>query len=221
MVISIDGPAASGKSTTAKLLANKLGFIHLNSGLLYRAVTYLYLNKYIFVLDEEYIRDFFLNNELNLHGENLDKVLFNGSDISKYLSMENINKTINDISNNLVIRKILVEKQRILSLNKNIVCEGRDIGTVVFPSAKFKFYLSADLESRALRRFCELSKDNKSVSKNDVLQNLINRDKNDINRQHSPLRKAEDAIEINTTNMSIDEQVKQLYKQIKQGTIND
>lgn len=220
MVISIDGPAASGKSTTAKLLANKLGFIHLNSGLLYRAVTYLFLKKYI-ILDEESIRDFFLNNELNLYSDKLDKVLFNGSDISKYLSMENINKTINNISNNLVIRKILVEKQRILSLNKNIVCEGRDIGTIVFPSAKFKFYLNADLESRSLRRFYELSKDNKGISKEDVLKNLINRDKNDINRQHSPLRKAEDAIEINTTNMSIDEQVQQLYKQIKEGTIND
>jgi cytidylate kinase len=221
MVISIDGPAASGKSTTAKLLANKLNFIHLNSGLLYRGVTYLFLKGNIITLDEISIDNFFLKNEFNLGGEKLNKVIWNNQNISKYLFMENINKAINDISNNHLIRNYLIDKQRVLSFNKDIVCEGRDIGTVVFPNADFKFYLIASIESRALRRYSELKNNNKSITRNSVMLNLINRDKNDINRECSPLRKADNAIEIDTTDMSISEQMKMLYKQIKQGTIND
>tara|TARA_B110000263_G_scaffold32288_1_gene24503 strand:+ start:370 stop:1035 length:666 start_codon:yes stop_codon:yes gene_type:complete len=221
MVISIDGPAASGKSTTAELLSNKLGFIHLNSGLLYRGITYLFLKKNIITLNESSIDNFFLKNDFNLAGENLNKVIWNSQNISQYLFMENINEAINDISNNHLIRNYLIDKQRILSFNKDIVCEGRDIGTVVFPDADFKFYLVATIESRASRRFSELKINNKHITRTSVMLNLINRDKNDINRKYSPLRKADDAIEIDTTNMSVCEQMENLYKQIKQGTIND
>ena len=221
MVISIDGPAASGKSTTAKLLANKLKFIHLNSGLLYRGITYLFLKGNIITLDEISIDNFFLKNEFNLSGKKLNKVIWNNQNISKYLFMENINEAINDISNNHLIRNYLIDKQRVLSFNKDIICEGRDIGTVVFPNADFKFYLIASIKSRALRRYSELKKNNKSITRNSVMLNLINRDKNDINRKYSPLRKADNAIEIDTTDMSIREQMKMLYKQIKQGIIND
>jgi cytidylate kinase len=221
MVISIDGPAASGKSTTAELLSNKLGFIHLNSGLLYRGITYLFLKKNIITLNESSINNFFLKNDFNLSGKNLNKVIWNSQNISQYLFMENINEAINDISNNHLIRNYLIDKQRILSFNKDIVCEGRDIGTVVFPDADFKFYLVATIESRASRRFSELKINNKYITRTSVMLNLINRDKNDINRQYSPLKKADDAIEIDTTNMTIREQMENLYKQIKQGTIND
>jgi cytidylate kinase len=135
--------------------------------------------------------------------------------------MENINEAINDISNNNLIRNYLIDKQRVLSFNKDIICEGRDIGTVVFPDADFKFYLVATIESRASRRFSELKINNSYITRASVMLNLINRDENDINRKYSPLRKADDAIEIDTTNMSIREQMENLYKQIKQGTIND
>ena len=221
MVISIDGPAASGKSTTAKLLANKLKFIHLNSGLLYRGITYLFLKGNIITLDKESIFNFFLKHEFNLCGGKLDKVIWNDQNISQYLFLEDINESINDISNNHLIRSYLIEKQRVLSFNKDIVCEGRDIGTVVFPKADFKFYLSASIESRVLRRYSELKKKNMSITKKSVMNNLINRDKNDINRKSSPLKKADNAIEIDTTDMSIVEQTRMLYKKIKQGTIND
>tara|TARA_B110000438_G_scaffold35623_1_gene35338 strand:- start:136 stop:801 length:666 start_codon:yes stop_codon:yes gene_type:complete len=221
MVISIDGPAASGKSTTAELLSNKLGFIHLNSGLLFRGITYLFLKKNIITLNESSIDNFFLKNDFNLAGENLNKVIWNSQNISQYLFMENINESINDISNSPLIRNYLIDKQRALSFNNDIVCEGRDIGTVVFPDADFKFYLVATIESRASRRFSELKINNSYITRASVMLNLINRDKNDINRQYSPLRKADDAIEIDTTNMSVCEQMENLYKQIKQGTIND
>ena len=217
MIISIDGPAASGKSTTAKLLSNKLGYIHLNSGLLYRAVTYVFIKKSLFGKFEKNLIDFFLKNKIDLKGDNLDKVFWNGIDITEKLSNENINKNINKISNNYVIREELVDKQRLLSLNRNIICEGRDIGTVVFPDAEFKFFLNASIISRVERRYEEFKKRNIMVEMEEIHSNLMNRDKNDINRNLSPLLKAEDAIEVDTTNLTIDQQVTKIYNLIKQG----
>ena len=217
MIISIDGPAASGKSTTAKLLSDKLGYIHLNSGLLYRAVTYVFVKNNLFEKFEKSLINFFLKNKIDLKGSNLDKVFWNEIDITEKLSNENINKNINKISNNYLIRKNLVDKQRLLSLNRNIVCEGRDIGTVVFPNADFKFFLNASIKSRVQRRYEELRKKNIIVDMKEVQSNLINRDKNDINRDLSPLLKAEDAIEVDTTNLAIDQQVNKIYNLIKQG----
>ena len=162
------------------------------------------------------LRIIFLN-KIDLKGSNLDKVFWNEIDITEKLSNENINKNINKISNDYLIRKNLVDKQRLLSLNRNIVCEGRDIGTVVFPNAEFKFFLNASIKSRVQRRYEELRKKNIIVDMKEVQSNLINRDKNDINRDLSPLLKAEDAIEVDTTNLAIDQQVNKIYNLIKQG----
>ena len=219
MIISIDGPAASGKSTTAKLLSDRLNYIHLNTGLFYRAVTYIYIEKNLFDKKHYSIDKFFLNNDLNLYGDKLDKVIWNNLDITKYLYNEKINSKINVISNNHLIRKYLVDKQRNVSLNKNIVCEGRDIGTVVFPNAKFKFYLNASINSRIRRRYKEFNNNNIDVNEDQIKKNLIKRDANDINRKISPLKKADDAIEIDTTNMTIEQQVENIYNKIKQGII--
>jgi len=217
MIIAIDGPGASGKSTTAKLLSRKIKFVHLNSGLLYRALTYIFIEYELLENDSLSIDDFFANNHITLEGKRLDKAIWNGSDITKYLSDEKINENINFISNNEIIRKYLVDKQRKLSINRNIVCEGRDIGTVVFPNADYKFFLIAELNSRINRRYNELKKNNSKITKEEIKINLINRDKNDIERNVSPLVKAEDAIEVDTTILSIEEQVKIIYNKIKQG----
>jgi len=219
MIISIDGPAASGKSTTAKLLSEKLNYIHLNSGLFYRAVTYIYIEENLFDNKYHSVDNFFLNNDLNLYGKKLDKVIWNNLDITQYLYNEKINSKINVISNNHLIRKYLVDKQRNVSLDKNIVCEGRDIGTVVFPNAEFKFYLNASINSRIRRRYKEFNNNDIDVSEYQIKKNLINRDTNDINRKISPLKKADDAIEIDTTNMTIEQQVENIYNKIKQGVI--
>ena len=219
MIISIDGPAASGKSTTAKLLSERLNYIHLNSGLFYRAVTYIYIEENLFDNKHHSVDKFFLNNDLNLYGDKLDKVIWNNLDITKYLYDEKINSKINVISNNHLIRKYLVDKQRNVSLDKNIVCEGRDIGTVVFPNAEFKFYLNASINSRIRRRYKEFNNNNIDVNEDQIKKNLIKRDANDINRKISPLKKADDAIEIDTTNMTIEQQVENIYNKIKQGII--
>jgi len=217
MIISIDGPAASGKSTTARLLANKLSFKHLNTGMFYRAVTYAFIQQKIFELNKESINDFFNKNALYLKGDNLDVLFLNNEDISNYLASDSINEKIHLISNNPLIRKKLVSMQRLIVKDHNIVCEGRDIGSVVFPNAEFKFFLVADIESRTLRRYNEQKKTNHSLLYEDVKQALITRDLNDTTRSNSPLIKPLDSIEVDTTDMTIDMQVDYIYKLIKQG----
>ena len=217
MIIAIDGPAASGKSTTAKLLADKIKFIHLNTGLLYRAVTYAFIKNNLINKNNFSINNFFKNNHFILSGEKLNKAFWNDSNITKYLLSEDINKNINYISNDKMIREYLVSQQRILADKRDIVCEGRDIGTVVFPDADYKFFLFASLESRINRRYIEMKSENHQIDRDEIKNNLIKRDKNDIERKNSPLLKADDAIEIDTTSISINKQVLMIYNKIKQG----
>ena len=216
MVISIDGPAASGKSTTAKLLAEKLSYIHLNTGLFYRLVTYIFIKENLFDSNQETIDNFFNNNKLELKGSNLDNVFWNDINVSSFLSSSTINEKIHIISNNAMIREKLVSMQRLIGSGKNIVCEGRDIGSVVYPDADFKFFLVADLDSRIKRRFIEEKKNNPSLIIEDVRESLTSRDFNDTNRSNSPLLKPSDSIEVDTTNMTIEMQVDYIYKLIKQ-----
>jgi len=215
MIIAIDGPAASGKSTTAALLAKKLGYIHLNSGLMYRALTYVFIEMNLIHNIPTSLDDFFNTVKLDFNGKNLDQVIYDGKNITNYLYIENINKNIKIISNNYEIRQYLIKLQRSLVKNKNVVCEGRDIGSVVFPKADFKFYLNADIDTRINRRYAEIIKNNKAISINELKNSLIKRDLNDINRKNSPLIKVEDSIEINTTELTITKQVEYLYSIIE------
>ena len=213
MIIAIDGPAASGKSTTAKLLAEKIHFIHLNSGLMYRAITYI-------IIKNNLLEDFsssmkFLFENLKFKGKHLNIVFFKGKNISDKLYSEKINKNINFVSNNIIIRKKLIQFQRSLVKNKNVVCEGRDIGSVVFPDAEFKFYLNASIDERADRRYKEVLKTNSNISKEEIINNIIVRDSNDINRKNSPLMKVKDCIELDTTRLTINQQVEYIYSIIK------
>jgi cytidylate kinase len=183
----------------------------------YRAVTYAFIQQKIFELNKESINDFFNKNALYLKGDNLDVLFLNNEDISNYLASDSINEKIHLISNNPLIRKKLVSMQRLIVKDHNIVCEGRDIGSVVFPNAEFKFFLVADIESRTLRRYNEQKKTNHSLLYEDVKQALITRDLNDTTRSNSPLIKPLDSIEVDTTDMTIDMQVDYIYKLIKQG----
>jgi len=220
MIIAIDGPAASGKSITAKLLADKLNFIHLNTGLMYRALTYLTINNKV---NSETIltKGFFKKSNLQFKGKNLDKVFFNDINITDKLYNGSIDSNIKKISNNSSIRKKIIKFQRYIVKNENVVCEGRDIGSVVFPKAEFKFFLIADLDSRILRRYNQLSRNYSKVSKKEVRKSLIERDYNDMNRIVSPLKKVEDSIEINTTLLTVDKQVEILYSIILNKVKND
>ena len=215
MIIAIDGPAASGKSTTAKFLAMKLGFIHLNSGIMYRAITYILMKKNMVNDINNSYEDFFKNLNLLFEGKNLDIVIFNKINISNKLYSEEVSNNIKFISNNSIIRKKLINIQRCITKNKDVVCEGRDIGSVVFPKSEFKFYLNAHIDKRVDRRFEQILKIDNSITKKQIKKNLIDRDSNDISRLNSPLIKTDDCIEIDTTELTIKEQVDEIYKIIK------
>jgi len=217
MIISIDGGAATGKTVTAKLLANKINFFHLNSGLLYRAITYIFLKNNYFNKDNKFYKTFLKDINLKMIGNKVIKIYYNDLDITEFLFNKDISKNIKFISNNIVIRNNITKIQRLISKRKNIVCEGRDIGSVVFPDAAYKFFLIADLETRVKRRYLQFLKNDIKINKNKIKKMIIDRDNNDIKRKNSPLKKMPDSILIDTSGLTIIEQVEVIYKKIKIG----
>ena len=215
MIIAIDGPAASGKSTVAKLLAKKLDFIHFGTGKMYRAITAYCIRKNLVDLSNEKISEKINSINFSFNNYNLSNLLIDGLDYSDYYYNNETNNYVSKISCLKSIREKMVSIQRKYSYEKKLVCEGRDIGTVVFPNADFKFYVEASIECRAKRRFNEIKNDD--ISLKDIENLLIKRDNIDTNREISPLKKAEDSILIDTTFLSIEEVVDCMYNKIKKG----
>ena len=212
MIIAIDGTAGSGKGTLAKNLSSKLNLKHLDTGILYRIVSSQAISLHISNNDKRLI-----DLCKNLTVDNVEKTRISEG---KKLRSNDIGKKASEIALNPSIRNELINLQRKYakfdrSLYNGIILDGRDIGTVVFPNADYKFFLIASVESRVNRRYVEFSKKNINISKKEIKANLISRDKNDIERLVSPLIKADDAIEIDTTNMSIVEQVNKIYNKIR------
>ena len=210
MIIAIDGISGSGKSTTAKRLAKELDFFHIDSGSLYRVATYFCIINKIKSDDKDI--------ELKLDKMNIilgnNKILLNDLDVTSEIREHYISDSVSDYSSNPIIRNKLSDFQRELAENRSVVVEGRDIATHVFPSADYKFYLTADAMVRAERRYKQMLESNNSIDKESILKNLIKRDQLDMNREHSPLLKDAAAIEIDTTDLSIDEQVNLIIKTI-------
>ena len=210
MIIAIDGISGSGKSTTAKRLAEELDFFHIDSGSLYRVATYFCIINKIKSDDKDI--------ELKLDKMNIifgnNKILLNDLDVTSEIREHYISDSVSDYSSNPIIRNKLSDFQRELAENRNVVVEGRDIATHVFPSADYKFYLTADAMVRTERRYKQMLESNNSIDKESILKNLIKRDQLDMNREHSPLLKDDAAIEIDTTDLSIDEQVNLIIKTI-------
>ena len=211
MIIAIDGPAGSGKSTTARLLAKKLNFIYLDSGAMYRAVTLFFLRNNIDLKNHHDILSALdeINLKIDYKSNNFD-VYVQNKKVNDFIRDEKININVSKISEISEIRKKMVELQRDFSINKNIVIEGRDIGSHVFPSAEFKFYVDANIKVRAARRMKDTS-NNAKISLNEMCEQILKRDKIDSNRDISPLIKPKDAIVVDTTFLSIEEQVIKLF----------
>ena len=210
MIIAIDGPAGSGKSTTARLLAKKLDFIYLDSGAMYRAVTLFFLDNKIDLTNSDNVSSAL--DEINLKIENQSNsfnVFVQNTNVNNLIRDELINKNVSNVSELYSVRKKMVEIQREFSSNKDIVIEGRDIGSHVFPNADYKFYIEADINTRASRRMKDLSNGNKSLD--EMCKLLLERDKIDSNRDISPLIKPKDAYVVDTTLLSIEEQVNKLF----------
>ena len=215
MIIAIDGPAASGKSSVAKILASKINYSHFGTGIMYRALTAYAANNNLIENLPISIIEIIDSISISFKNDNFNKILIDDVDYSNCYYDAQTNKFVSEISSISKVRHKMLEIQRFVSENRNIVCEGRDIGTVVFPDADFKFFLEASIECRAKRRFNEFDNNDINVTVNKIKKLLIDRDYIDINRKVSPLKKANDAVLINTTELKIDEVVSMMYEKIK------
>jgi len=217
MVVAIDGPAGVGKTTTAKILADKLGFMYLDTGAMYRSMTYLFLQRNVDLNDRKDVNKniILFENNVEFKIQNPMKIYLFKKDISQEIRKVDVTNFVSQVSAIDDVRKSMVKIQRSVATKGNVVVEGRDIGTVVFPDAKFKFFLTAEYEVRALRRLKEFNNMNENINVNQIKEDLLTRDKYDSNRKISPLKKAEDAFEIDTTNCSIDEQVSIIFQEIE------
>ena len=201
MIIAIDGPAGSGKSTIAKLIAEDLGLVYLDTGAMYRLVTLKALNdgilgnldKIIKMLDN-------LNIDIKENGFYLDDI-----DVSEEIRKPVVSENVSDIAAIREVRKKMVDLQRKFSESKNVILDGRDIGTVVFPNADVKIFLVADAKERANRRYKELVAKGENVRIEEIYENILKRDEIDSTRKESPLKKADNAIEVDTTSKNIEE----------------
>lgn len=212
MIIAIDGPAGAGKSTVAKLIARRLGYLYLDTGAMYRALTLKVLEKGIAINDAKAIAALALDSSIDLINkpDGTLTVTLDGVDVSLAIRKPNITKSVSDVAKIKDVREVMLKLQRKLGGRGNVVLDGRDIGTVVFPKAEKKFYLDADLRERTNRRHKELNGLGQEITLNAVELDLSNRDKIDTNREFAPLKKAEDAVYIDTTFLSIEEVVEKL-----------
>lgn len=208
MIIAIDGPSASGKSTTAKGIAEELDILHLNTGAMYRAVTWACINSNIELVKSLQLSAFI--ETLSISFDTQNNIRLNGRDISKEIRKTEITSKVSIISAISYVREKMVNKQRLIAKNLDCVMEGRDIGTVVFPNADYKFFLDAKPEIRAKRRMLDLMLIGENKSFEDLVEEIKMRDYLDSNREISPLIKAKDAIIIDTTNLTMDEQIKKI-----------
>ena len=212
MIIAIDGPAGSGKSTIAKLVALELGFEYLDTGAMYRMVTLRLVNKKISLEDIRSIEKELKNMKIDILN---NRFFLNNVDVTDEIRTPIVSENVSKVAKIKEIRYKMVELQREISKSKNTILDGRDIGTVVFPNAEIKIYLIADEVERAKRRYSEL-KNNSEISFEDVLKNIIERDRIDSTRVESPLKKAEDAIEIDTTGNTIEEVKEKILQEIEE-----
>ena len=211
MIVAVDGPAGSGKGTVTKRIEKELGFLNLDTGATYRCVALETLKRNIKVDNEKEIIK--LANEIDIQIKNegeKDIILLNGEDVSKEIRTKEVTQIVSQVSSIIPVREKMVEVQRNLAKGKNVIVEGRDIGTVVFPNADVKIYLDASEEVRAKRRYEENKQNGIDTTYEEVLENVRMRDYNDMHKKVGALKKADDAILVDSTNLSIDEVVNKI-----------
>ena len=213
LIIAIDGPAASGKSTTAQLLAQKLGYVYIDTGAMYRACALKAKKMGIDINDEESIRELLDDIDIRIENHNSkNRIYLDGEDVSEDIRADDISALASAISAIPAVRYKMVELQRKMGEKGGVILDGRDIGTFVFPTAEVKFFLTASPEVRAKRRWLELKQKGVNKDFSEVLADLVKRDNKDSQRALAPLKKADDAIEVDTSNMTIEEQTDCLYQ---------
>ena len=221
-VIAIDGEAGTGKSTLAKSIAKKYKIVYMDTGAMYRCVTLEMLNKNILMSDNEKIKDMLDNIKIEIKNNNgQDKFFLNGEDVTKKIREKNVNDNVSQVSHIPIVRERMVDLQRKLANGKKIIKEGRDIGTNVFPDAKVKIYLTASSEVKAKRRYLQNLEKGIDIPYEEIYNNVVFRDNNDKNSNVAPLKKADDAFELDTTNYTLEEVENIVVEKIKEKVALD
>jgi cytidylate kinase len=216
-VVAIDGPAGSGKGTITKKVGERLGLVNIDTGATFRCVALNMLQEKIKIEEENRIKD--MLEKINIDMKENGEVFLNGEEVTRRIRENDVNDFVSPISVIKIVRDKLLDIQRKIAQGKNVIMEGRDIGTVVFPNADVKIYLDASAEERAKRRVKQNEEKGIETSYDEVLKNIIDRDKRDSTREVAPLKQAEDAIYIDSTNMTIEEVTEEIIKIIKEKRI--
>ena len=208
IIIAIDGPAASGKSTTAKQVASQLGYLHIDTGAMYRAMALKVLRSKVDPKDSEKVAELAATTTVRLAlRDGKVRIVLDGEEVSGEIRLPEVTNMVSPVSTVADVRQLMVKEQRAMGDEGGIVLEGRDIGTVVFPKAELKIFMLADARERAVRRRKELETTGVTITVEELEKEILERDRIDSGRAVSPLTKAEDAIELDTTHLSIEEQV--------------
>ena len=215
--IAIDGPAGAGKSTIARRAAGQLGCVYVDTGAMYRAMALYFLRKGINPADEEAVSRTCSEAEVSIrYQDGAQQVLLNGEDVSGRIRTEEVGKTASVVSAYMPVREKLTELQKELAARENVIMDGRDIGTCVLPQAPAKIYLTASVEVRALRRFRELTEKGEACDLEEIKKDIADRDWKDMHREHAPLKQAEDAVVVDSSQMTIDQVVEAILAVAKE-----
>jgi cytidylate kinase len=214
IVIAIDGYSACGKSTTAKIVANILGYRYIDTGAMYRAVTLYFLDHHVSLTNPKEVSNAIdkINISFKVNSKNVTETFLNNLNVENEIRKMRISEHVSNVSAIKEVRVAMVEQQRKMGKEKAVVMDGRDIGTVVFPNAELKMFMTAEVLVRAFRRQKELLLRNQMIDLDEVIDNLIQRDRIDTTRVESPLRQADDAVVMDTTHITIDEQVDEVIR---------
>ena len=214
LIVAIDGPAGSGKSTIAKLLAKKYDLTYIDTGAMYRMITLYLLENNIDISDLKEVERVLNTVNLDMQG---DKFYLDNVDVSTKIREKRINDNVSKVASIKIVRSNLVDLQRKISNNKDVILDGRDVGTVIFPNAQVKIFLIASPEERARRRYNEFLEKKTEITYNEVLKSIKERDHIDSTRDESPFVKADDAIELDSTNLTIEDVVNFISKEIEKA----
>ncbi|MCA6073942.1 (d)CMP kinase [Fulvivirga sedimenti] len=217
IIIAIDGYSACGKSTTAKRVAEELGYAYIDSGAMYRAVTLYFLDNHVSITNLKEVERAL--EKINIHFENIsgaNTTFLNGANVEKQIRKMNVSNHVSEVSTLAVVRHAMVAQQRAMGKRKGVVMDGRDIGTVVFPDAELKVFMTAEMGIRAGRRQLELLEKGQALNLDEIRENLEKRDHIDATREESPLRKADDAVILDTSGITLEEQVQQVVALAKE-----
>ena len=212
IIIAIDGPSGTGKSTTAKIVAKDLGITYLDTGAMYRAITFAALEKGVAPTNKAGIDQLLQSTKIRFDDNN--QIVINGINREKEIRGKQVSEAVSPYSAIPEVRSVLTQWQREIAGERSCILDGRDIGTVVFPNADFKFFLVTDLKVRAARRYQECLQKGIAMTLEEIEKNLAERDRIDSSRATAPLKKADDAIEIDTTQLSIEQQVKKIEDRV-------